>query len=99
MISCAAGRCLNFVTFSLKTEKEPYDELLEKAEWERNNPLSYENAHITFMNIFKVESNNHQGQMRKDQLDWAVWECSFLPSEVGASHSSNNDDQRHLPGS
>lgn len=83
MISCAAGRCLNFVTFSLKAEKELYDRLLAPAEWERNNPLSlWERA------IMMIIKENH------GKTGWLgrVRECSFLPSEVGTPRSSNNGD-------
>lgn len=34
----------------------------------------YGNAHITFINISIAENNDHQGEMRKDQLDLAeIW--------------------------
>lgn len=99
MISCAAGRCLNFVTFFLKTAKN-----LTTGYWNRQSEKEithclYENAHITFMAIFKVERSDHHGEMRRDQLNLAVWECPFLPSEVGAPPCSNNGDHSHLPGS
>lgn len=71
MISCAAGRCLNFVTFSLKTEKEPMTGYWNRQSEKEITHCVYENAHIIFMNIFKIESNDHQEEMKKDQLDLA----------------------------
>lgn len=94
MISGTDGRCLNFVTFSLKAEV-PHDRQSKK---EITHCL-YGNANIPFINISIAENNDHQGEMRKDQLDLAeIWECSFLPSKVGASLSNNNGYQPHLTG-